>query len=581
MIDPILSLAFSVHGNKGVYAVLLGSGISRSAQIPTGWEIVIELIRKLARLRGEDCEPDPAAWYRTAFGQEPDYSQILNDVAATPSERQQLLRSYFEPTSEERAESVKSPTKAHLAIAELVSRGYIRVIVTTNFDRLMEMALERVGVVPTVLSTPDHIKGMLPLVHTQCCIIKVHGDYLDTRIKNTPEELAGYDSEVDILLDQVFDEFGLLVCGWSAEWDEALKAAILRARNRRFSLYWGAHGQPGEQAKQLLQFRGGQVISIQNADQFFTLLEEKVVALESFEQPHPLSAKLAIVALKKYLSEEKYRIQLGDFISAETEKAVAQLNPKNFPLQAPQISTEALTERLKHYEAICENPLALGVTGSFWGKSEHRQLWERMLKRFLQQGGSYSGLKIWGELRLYPASLFFYATGIAAIFTNDYELLHRTFSVEFLDNDGAKLKAVQRLPAFCLLQRDVGQMLEGMNDRYAPLNDWIHTFLRVTFKDILPDDSEYDQAFDRFELFAALAYLRLSKRPNGHVWAPPGRFGYQHRHRDEFFQALEASFNAEGNQSRYVSIDVFGQTVTACRVHITELREFISKLQWY
>ena len=30
MIDPILSLAVSVRNNKGVYALLLGSGISRS-----------------------------------------------------------------------------------------------------------------------------------------------------------------------------------------------------------------------------------------------------------------------------------------------------------------------------------------------------------------------------------------------------------------------------------------------------------------------------------------------------------------------------------------------------------------------
>jgi hypothetical protein len=35
MIDPILSLAVSVYHNKGVYSLLLGSGISRSSGIPT------------------------------------------------------------------------------------------------------------------------------------------------------------------------------------------------------------------------------------------------------------------------------------------------------------------------------------------------------------------------------------------------------------------------------------------------------------------------------------------------------------------------------------------------------------------
>ena len=63
MIDPLLALAFGMQSNKGVYALLLGSGVSRSAGIPTGWEIVLDLIRKLAHLEGVDCGVDPAAWY--------------------------------------------------------------------------------------------------------------------------------------------------------------------------------------------------------------------------------------------------------------------------------------------------------------------------------------------------------------------------------------------------------------------------------------------------------------------------------------------------------------------------------------
>jgi len=46
MIDPIISLAFSLHSTKGVYALLIGSGISRAAGIPTGREIVQDLILK-------------------------------------------------------------------------------------------------------------------------------------------------------------------------------------------------------------------------------------------------------------------------------------------------------------------------------------------------------------------------------------------------------------------------------------------------------------------------------------------------------------------------------------------------------
>ena len=53
MIDPVHSLAFSIQANRGVYAVLVGSGVSRAARIPTGWEVTLDLIRKLAKLYGE------------------------------------------------------------------------------------------------------------------------------------------------------------------------------------------------------------------------------------------------------------------------------------------------------------------------------------------------------------------------------------------------------------------------------------------------------------------------------------------------------------------------------------------------
>ena len=50
MNDPVHSLAFTIQANRGVYAVLLGSGISRAAGISTGWEITLDLVRKLAEL---------------------------------------------------------------------------------------------------------------------------------------------------------------------------------------------------------------------------------------------------------------------------------------------------------------------------------------------------------------------------------------------------------------------------------------------------------------------------------------------------------------------------------------------------
>jgi hypothetical protein len=269
MIDPMVSLAFSVYSNKGAYALLLGSGVSRASGIPTGWEVVLDLIRKVAKLEGEDCQPDPAAWFRHKHAADPDYSKLLDVIAKTPTERQRLLRSYFEPTEEERTHFLKTPSSAHKDIAQLVAAGYVRVIITTNFDRLMEKALEEVGVAPTIISTPDQLTGALPLAHSGATLIKIHGDYLDTRIKNTESELASYDPALSGLLDRVVDEYGLVVCGWSADWDIALRAAIERCPSRRFTTYWAIRSPLTHHAKRLVDHRKAALIQIRDANQFF------------------------------------------------------------------------------------------------------------------------------------------------------------------------------------------------------------------------------------------------------------------------------------------------------------------------
>jgi hypothetical protein len=226
MIDPIISMAYSMASNKGVYSLLLGSGISRTAEVPTGWDITLELVKRLAKIQKDDCGSDPANWFKQKYGKEANYSELLDQLAKTPSERSGVLREFFEPSPDEIERGAKIPTKAHKAIAGLVSKGYVKVIITTNFDRLIETALKDIGIIPIVLSNPDSIDGAPPIIFNKCTIIKVNGDYLDTRIRNTYSELANYEGPVDLLLDRIFDDFGLIICGWSAKWDIALKKAI-------------------------------------------------------------------------------------------------------------------------------------------------------------------------------------------------------------------------------------------------------------------------------------------------------------------------------------------------------------------
>jgi hypothetical protein len=70
-IEPFNAMALILHHAPGTCALLLGSGLSRSAGIATGWEITLDLVRRLAQLEGATAGDDPAQWYRDRHGKDP------------------------------------------------------------------------------------------------------------------------------------------------------------------------------------------------------------------------------------------------------------------------------------------------------------------------------------------------------------------------------------------------------------------------------------------------------------------------------------------------------------------------------
>ena len=445
MIDPIESLSFSIQANPGVYALLLGSGISRPAGIPTGWDITLDLVERLAVLYEEECEPGPVDWFQRKFGKPPDYSALIGELAKTRAERQQLLRPYFEANEQEREEGLKQPSAAHHAIAQLAAQGFVKVIITTNFDSLTESALREAGIQPAVLSSPDDLKGALPLPHMQCCVFKVHGDYLDTRIRNTPDELDEYPEEINRFLDRVFDEFGLIVCGWSAKWDGALRDAICRTPSRRFTTFWAADREPSDEAQRLIENRRAEVIPIEDADSFFQKVQHKVEAIEEFRKPHPLSTEAAVASLKRFLSEPRYKIQLADLIEETVERVIEETSGTDFDPNNPPPTTETATARIRAYEDACTTLIAMATVGGRWAEEEHCDIWQRALQR-LASVPLLGGHEEWLELRRYPATLLLYALGLGAVYANRLDFLGRLFSTAVArpDNDKKSCHTVSR-----------------------------------------------------------------------------------------------------------------------------------------
>ena len=560
----------------------MGSGLSRSATIPTGWEIVLDLLGKLAAARGQSTDVDLEQWYLEEYGEAPDYSKLLDALAKTQTERQQLLRPYFEATDEEREEGAKQPTAAHHAIARLVTLGFVRVIITTNFDRLIEKALEDAGVAPTVLSTPDQVTGALPLIHNQCCVFKVHGDYLDTRIRNSPTELKDYPPEFNQLLDRIFDEFGLIVCGWSAEWDNGLRDAIFRAPSRRFTTYWALRDNANDEAQKLINHRRAAVIHIRDADTFFQTVQENVESIRQFSRPHPLSTEAAVVSLKRYLAEPRYRIRLADLVSETVERVIESTSGEAFDMNNPDPNTETATARVRSYEAACSTLLAMAAVGGRWAEEDHIDVWQQALER-LATVPLVGGKPLWLGLRLYPATLLLYTLGLGAVSSERFRFLRRILATAVTQQNSEPQSAVKLLPPFCMFGGNgrTTQILEGMERRYAPLNDWIYGVLRQHLRSIVPNDQRYELVFDKLEILMALSFAYYEKRlEGGWYWAPAGAFGYRQQNRQRILEEMEESVSTLGDKSLFVESHIFGDTAETCQQGFDALKEFCGRLQW-
>ncbi|NEY33747.1 hypothetical protein GTU99_16320 [Streptomyces sp. PRKS01-65] len=534
-LDPVVSLAMGVQAGPGVYALLLGAGMSRDAGVPTGWEIVSDLVRRAAVARGADEElaaADPESWWaRHGDGGPLGYSALLEALGDTPAARHKLLRGYFESGDGDRHEGFRRPGAAHRAVARLVARGWIRVVLTTNFDRLVEQALEAAGVHPQVVHGPAALLGMTPLAHARATVVKLHGDLTDLEARNTERELEEYPAAWAGLVDQVLDEYGLIVCGWSAQWDHALVSCFERRASRRYPVFWCAPQGPRGRAAELVARHGAVVVRGLTAQEFFPGLLARVEALEHLTEPAPARA-LSVARLKRALPDPVRRIEVHELVDAEAVRVVERLSDGDrYPPGGPGPGPRAYRERLERYGRDCDTLLHLLSVGAFHDEAgAHTRVWVRALQRLLNVARDGPGEPAGGGLRLYPALLALCAAGTAAVLAGRDELLGRlllepALAAPVAPGSGSRRGAAEPEPAVLALR--TGNVLgEGplvnalLDEPYPPpLAEAAHsTWLRRRLREVLAEpaadgDRVFSDAFDTFEYLTALLQADLSQAP--------------------------------------------------------------------
>jgi hypothetical protein len=542
--DPLVMLATGVHAKPGAYAVLLGSGVSTGAGIPTGWGVVQELVRRAAAAHDPDDQGaadaaggDPEAWWAAhGDGQPLGYSNLLAALAPTAAARQHVLAGFFEPGERDEETGAKVPSAAHRAIAQLARRGLIRVILTTNFDRLTERALEEAGIPPQVVASPAALAGMTPLQHASVTVIKLHGDYADLQMRNTIDELSTYPAELDALLDRVLDEYGLIISGWSADWDKALVAAMERLKARRYPLYWDSRSSKGEAATRLLAQHSGVVTPAVSADDLFTGRVDRVEALDRLAEP-PITSAVAVARMKKYLPDPVRRIDLDDLVSGAVSTAVDKA--VGYPARLVNLDGQALNDRYAAMLSHVTPVLHLLIEGVYYDHDrDHVGLWVKSIHRLMLARSLVLGQSVQDVLdkaRHYPALLALRAAGISSVVTGRDDVLFRLLTEPTWRDPMTReqLVAALALHDYTVAEPDVvnrfprwsGQGGKPGQKWLYPASHLLREVLREVLRPVLPDDEDCRWAHDRYEYRVALAqYHHLEARPAGWFRCAPGEF---------------------------------------------------------
>ncbi|MGX1887460.1 SIR2 family protein [Streptomyces sp. NPDC055287] len=533
LIEPPMALALNMHSSPGVYALLLGAGISIASGVKTGWGVVEDIVGKVAAVRDPD-NPDaraeamakPEKWWEANSDESLGYSGLLAAVAPKPASRQALLAGYFEPNDSD-TDDDKGPTAAHRAIAKLVKRGSIRVILTTNFDRLMERALQEVGISPQVVHRPDQIDGIKPLAHSQVTVIKLHGDYADLEQRNTVDELETYPEAQQRLLERVLDEYGLIVCGWSADWDKALVRAIESTRSRRYPMFWSQYGRLGEGAQRLTAQHGAVVVEGMSADELFTDLVRRVEALDHLAAA-PITRDLAVVQLKRALPDPVRRIELFDLVDQAVTQLIDRSTPEHRPVSAAPASwADTFGSSVRGYRADSDTLLHLLANGVFHDDGTHDQVWHRALSHLVRMRDTTPGRynEYLEKLRHLPALLATWTIGVAAILSHREKLLPGILIRPEWARPGY---GHPRMGPAWYLNPNYIIASDGINDMYRsdggsawlyPQSRWLKEELREPFRLVEPNDDAYGEACSRFEFLASMIAMDAESEFRTYPWA--------------------------------------------------------------
>jgi NAD-dependent SIR2 family protein deacetylase len=227
------------------YVLLLGAGASASSGLPTASALIDRWRRQIfVNTRIGDTESTVGGeydhwlesvyqgWLESLSG-ESEYSSLFEYIYKTREQRQMFIEKLIAPTR---------PGLGYFYLAGLIDAGWLNTVLTTNFDDLVQDALIQYFNRKAVVCAFDSTVSSFNASTLRPKIVKLHGDFLFSDIKNTETETLDLGSNMEDKLVELCENKGLIVVGYSGG-DESVMAPIREnlRKNKKFltkGIHW-------------------------------------------------------------------------------------------------------------------------------------------------------------------------------------------------------------------------------------------------------------------------------------------------------------------------------------------------------
>lgn len=241
--------SFKIKPNKSM-SFLLGAGASVSSNIPSGGQMVWDFKRNLycaarnirTNIYGDLSKESVQKEIQAYFDGQEGYPELWSTQEYSfyfekcyPSRRD---REYY---IQNKVRDVK-PALGYLCLGELIINGKIDLVSTTNFDDLVQAGIHAInsGIsIKTISSAVSNSVGF-SLYEGFPNIIKLHGDYLFDKLKNTETELQKLEDKIAEIWKAAIRENGLIIVGYAGNDNSVMTVleGLVEAGEVKKGIYW-------------------------------------------------------------------------------------------------------------------------------------------------------------------------------------------------------------------------------------------------------------------------------------------------------------------------------------------------------